>query len=87
MPVFEQGYQHWQGTLGGYRWRWLAVARHGIRVGMKNGFVRRLLFAAWLPALMLAGVVCLWGMAEDPTSAAGKNRLAGVIASSNAFRK
>jgi len=64
MPVFDQGYQHWQGSLDGHGWRWLAVARHGVRVGMKNPFVRRLVILAWLPALALAGVVCLWGMVE-----------------------
>jgi ABC-2 type transport system permease protein len=64
MPVFDQGYQHWQGSLDGHGWRWLAVSRHGVRVGMKNPFVRRLVILAWLPALALAGVVSLWGMVE-----------------------
>jgi ABC-2 type transport system permease protein len=72
MPVFDQGYQHWQGQLAGHGWRWLAVTRHGVRTGMQNRYVRRLLFGAWLPALLLAGVVCLWGMTEDPSSWAGK---------------
>ena len=68
MPIFDQGYQHWQGTLGGHGWRWLAITRHGVRVGMKNRFIRRILLTAWIPALTLAAVVCLWGMVEDPTS-------------------
>ncbi len=70
MPIFDQGYQHWQGTLGGHGWRWLAVTRHGVRVGLQNQYVRRILFTAWLPALGLAAIVCVWGMVENPTSLA-----------------
>jgi len=43
MPIFDQGYQHWQGTLAGHRWRWLAVTRHGVRAQLQNRFVRLLL--------------------------------------------
>jgi ABC-2 type transport system permease protein len=68
MPIFDQGYQHWSGQLAGHTWRWLAVTRHGVRVGLENRVVRRLLFTAWIPALMLVAVVCLWGMTEDKTS-------------------
>jgi ABC-type transport system involved in multi-copper enzyme maturation permease subunit len=65
MPIFDQGYQHWHGALRGHGWRWLAVARHGIRAGMKNIFVRLFVILCWIPALMLAGVVCLWGLVEQ----------------------
>ena len=33
MPIFDQGYQHWTGHLSGHAWRWLAITRHGVRVG------------------------------------------------------
>ena len=36
MPIFDQGYQHWSGTLSGHAWRWLAITRHGVRVGMNE---------------------------------------------------
>ena len=32
MPIFDQGYQHWSGTLSGHSWRWLTITRHGVRV-------------------------------------------------------
>jgi len=67
MPIFDQGYQHWQGTLGNTARRWLAVTRHGIRVGMENRILRLQILASWIPALMLAGVICLWGMVEQKT--------------------
>src|SRR5438067_8963697 len=65
MPIFDQGYQHWQGTLSGHGWRWLAVTRHGVRVGMQNRALRMIVIASWIPSLMLAGVLALWGMVEQ----------------------
>ena len=72
MPIFDQGYQHWSGTLSGHAWRWLSITRHGIRVGLRAGkasrSLRLMLILAWLPALVLAAVLCLWGLFErDPS--------------------
>jgi ABC-2 type transport system permease protein len=64
VPIFDQGYQHWSGTLSGHTWRGLAIARHGIRVGRKNRFVRMLILLACLPALVLAVALCGWGLLE-----------------------
>ena len=40
MPIFDQGYQHWQGTLSGHAWRWLAISRHGIAMQWKGKGVK-----------------------------------------------
>lgn len=65
MPIFDQGYQHWSGELSGHAWRWLAVARHGIRVSLANRLVRVVLLLSWLPAASFAAVLCLWGLLEQ----------------------
>ena len=65
MPIFDQGYQHWKGRLSGHGWRWLAVARHGVRAQLKNRIVRLLLLVAWLPAIALVAVLTLWGLLEQ----------------------
>lgn len=65
MPIFDQGYQHWQGELSGHGWRWLAVARHGVRAQLQNRFVRLLLLVAWLPAIALVTTLSLWGLLEQ----------------------
>jgi ABC-2 type transport system permease protein len=64
MPIFDQGYQHWNGTLGGQGWRWLAITRHGVRVGMKSLIMRIYLLLALAPALVLVFMLCIWGLVE-----------------------
>src|SRR5579884_955492 len=64
MPIFDQGYQHWQGPLSARAWRWLTIARHGVRVQRNNRIVRLFLLLAWLPALGLFGALVLWGLVE-----------------------
>jgi ABC-2 type transport system permease protein len=65
MPIFDQGYQHWSGELTGHGWRWLAITRHGVRIGMKNRLLRIMLLIAWLPAVVLAFFLCVWGLLEQ----------------------
>ncbi len=70
MPIFDQGYQHWSGELSGHAFRWLAVTRHGIRVGKKSRFLRYVLYIAWIPALALVLMLCMWGLLERGSSIA-----------------
>jgi ABC-2 type transport system permease protein len=65
MPIFDQGYQHWKGPLSGHAWRWLAIARHGVRSSLKNRWLRWLVFLAWIPALVLITVLAIWGLLEQ----------------------
>jgi ABC-2 type transport system permease protein len=64
MPIFDQGYQHWQGTLSGRGWRWLTIARYGVRAQMKNRWTRLLTLMAWGPAVALAMFLVLWSFLE-----------------------
>ena len=64
MPIFDQGYQHWSGELSGHAWRWYSIARHGVRTGMKNRLLRIVVMLSWLPAIVLAGALCVWGLVE-----------------------
>jgi ABC-2 type transport system permease protein len=65
MPIFDQGYQHWQGRLSGHAWRWLTVTRQGVRAQMKNRFTRVILLFALLPSLALALALVAWGLLEQ----------------------
>jgi hypothetical protein len=68
MPIFDQGYQHWRGPLSGHPWRWLTIARQGVRVQGKNRILRILLLLAWLPAIGLVLAVVLWGLLEQKSA-------------------
>jgi ABC-type transport system involved in multi-copper enzyme maturation permease subunit len=90
MPIFDQGYQHWKGSLSGHAWRWLAVARHGVRTQLKSRIVRLLLLIAWLPAIALIVVLALWGLLEQRVESVlgflGRLLPAGVIAEPQQYR-
>jgi ABC-2 type transport system permease protein len=64
MPVFDQGYQHWSGTLGRPVWRWVPIARQGVRAGLRNRVIQAYLLLSWMPAAGLVCVVCVWGLLE-----------------------
>lgn len=68
MPVFDQGYQHWNGHVSGQAWRWLAITRHGVRTQMRSRWVFYLFMLSLLPALLLAGFMILWGLIEQKSS-------------------
>jgi ABC-2 type transport system permease protein len=65
MPIFDQGYQHFHGQLSGHAWRWLVIARHGVRTQLKNRAVFIMLLVAWVPALALVAALATWGLIEQ----------------------
>jgi len=64
MPIIDQGYQHWSGQLSGHAWRWLAITRRGLTTALQGRLVRLALLISWLPAIVLAFVLCMWGLVE-----------------------
>jgi ABC-2 type transport system permease protein len=72
MPIFDQGYQHWKGTLSGHAWRWLAITKQGVRGQLKGtlSIARLLLLGAMLPALLLVVVMAIWGLIEQGSESA-----------------
>jgi ABC-2 type transport system permease protein len=68
MPIFDQGYQHWQGTLSGQAGRWLAITRRGVRTQFKNRGVRWVILGMWGPALLLSAFLIIWGLFEKQSS-------------------
>jgi ABC-2 type transport system permease protein len=68
MPIFDQGYQHWQGALSGHAWRWLAITRQGVRAQIKNRRTKWLVATAFMPALFLVAALVFWGLLEQQSS-------------------
>jgi ABC-2 type transport system permease protein len=65
MPIFDQGYQHWDGERTGQGLRWLAITRQGVRTQWRNKSVRYTLFSALMLSLVLAAALVLWGLFEQ----------------------
>ena len=51
MPIHDVGYRAWEGTKTSPWFRWMIISKTGIRLAMKSAWVRRILFAAWLPLM------------------------------------
>ncbi len=77
MPIFDQGYQHWNGKLSGHASRWLTIARHGVRSQMKNRATRLVLLGGLAPVLALVGFLVFWGLLEQRSPLIGP--LAGIL--------
>jgi ABC-2 type transport system permease protein len=69
MPIFDQGYQHWSGDLSSHAWRWLAITRRGVRTATQGRIVRLAVILAFLPAIVLVFVLCIWGLIERQSAA------------------
>lgn len=65
MPIFDQGYQHWNGRLAGHSWRWLAITREGIRAQFRKKGTKWTVMSAFAPSLLLVGALVLWGLLEQ----------------------
>lgn len=68
MPIFDQGYQHWEGQISGHTWRWLAITRQGVRAQMQKRLTRFVVLMALLPAIALGVVMSVWGLIEQKSS-------------------
>jgi ABC-2 type transport system permease protein len=65
MPIFDQGYQHWNGHLASQVWRWWAISRQGVRAQLKNKMTRLWILVCFGPALALVGFMILWSLLEQ----------------------
>lgn len=57
MPIHDLGYRSWPGKYSSDLFRFWVIAVSGVRVVGRNTWLRRVLLAAWLPTLLLAGVI------------------------------
>ncbi len=68
MPIFDQGYQHWDGQLSGQFGRILAIVSRGVQVQIRNRWVRWIMLAALGPAFLLSVFLVIWGLFESKSS-------------------
>ena len=56
VPVNDLGYRSWNGKLGSASLRWLTIAAVGIRIVFKSQWIKRIMFVAWFPTLLVGGL-------------------------------
>ena len=84
MPIHDLGYRAWPGRYTSNRFRLWVIASSGVRVVGRNTWVRRVLLAAWLPTIGLAGVMfgyerLLENREVVPTSAEARSSVLGQL--------
>ncbi len=79
MPISEQGYRHWPGTLVERRRPWAPITRLGIKLAFKRRFFKFVLGLSLLPALIFSAGVYISEKIEDfKFMIRGRNRLLTV---------
>lgn len=61
--VHRLGYRHWSGRLESGWLRWTVIAGVGIRRAWQSRWLRRMLFFAWMPAVLFGVFFFLWEQA------------------------
>ncbi len=60
MPIHNLGYREWNGELQLASTRWLVVAGIGIRRAWQSAWLRRMMFFAWVPGVVMGFMVFIY---------------------------
>ena len=70
MPIHNLGYREWNGQLGSSSSRWLVVAEIGILRAWQSTWLRRMMYLAWVPGVLMGFMIFLFEQAEKNDGAA-----------------
>ncbi len=65
MAIHNLGYRHCEGQRGSHRTRWLVLTENGIRRAWASAWLRRMLFFAWLPSVLMGFMIFLYEQSES----------------------
>ena len=60
MPIHNLGYREWNGELQSISTRWLVVAEIGIRRAWQSAWLRRMMFFAWVPGVVMGFMIFIY---------------------------
>jgi len=63
MPIHSLGYRSWEGPLSSENSRWTVIAAIGIRRAWQSMWLRRIVFFAWVPGVIMAMMIYLFEQA------------------------
>lgn len=70
MPIHNLGYREWKGELESSSTRWSVVAEIGIRRAWQSSWLRRMMFFAWVPGVIMGFMIFLFEQSEKNDGAA-----------------
>jgi ABC-2 type transport system permease protein len=81
MPIHSLGYRNWNGPLSSENSRWAVIAGIGIRRAWQSTWLRRIVFFAWVPGVIMAMLIYLFeqAVAEGNPSAFAYSGLADMF--------
>jgi len=81
MPIHNLGYRTWKGPLSSANSRWTVIAGIGIRRAWQSMWLRRIVFFAWVPGVIMAMLIYLFeqAIADGNPSAFAYSRLADMF--------
>lgn len=65
MPIHNLGYREWSGPLSSPGSRWRVIAGIGIRRAWQSMWLRRIVFFAWVPGVLMAMLIYLFEQAAS----------------------
>lgn len=69
MPLHSLGYRKWSGPLSSADSRWTVIAGIGIRRAWQSMWLRRIVFFAWVPGVLMAMLIYLFEQAASEGNA------------------
>lgn len=69
MPIHSLGYREWSGPLSSADSRWTVIAGIGIRRAWQSMWLRRIVFFAWVPGVLMAMLIYLFEQAASERNA------------------
>ncbi len=80
MPIHNLGYREWSGELQSTSTRWLVVAGIGIRRAWQSGWLRRMMFFAWVPGVIMGFMIFVYEQSAKQDGEVQDTMSAGAIA-------
>jgi len=70
VPIHNLGYREWHGELRSSRSRWVIVAEIGIRRAWQSMWLRRMIYLAWVPGVVMGFMIFLFEQSQRDDGAA-----------------
>ncbi len=70
MPIHNLGYREWHGELKSSSSRWLVVAEIGVRRAWQSMWLRRMIYLAWVPGVVMGFMIFLFEQSQKNDGAA-----------------